>query len=67
MSGPVWMPTAPSTRARLLRRGDPGWPYADAAARAGCPVGTVRSRVARARDDLAEAMRDTNVRRTAAG
>lgn len=30
-----------------------GLPYADVAARAGCPVGTVRSRVARAREDLA--------------
>lgn len=30
-----------------------GLPYADAAQRAGCPVGTVRSRVARAREDLA--------------
>ncbi len=29
-----------------------GFPYADAAAVVGCPVGTVRSRVARARDDL---------------
>ena len=30
-----------------------GLPYADAAAVVGCPVGTVRSRVARARQDLA--------------
>ncbi|MGV9361824.1 MULTISPECIES: sigma-70 family RNA polymerase sigma factor [unclassified Amycolatopsis] len=44
-----------------------GLSYADAAEIIGCPVGTIRSRVARARDDLAEAMRDTNVRRTAAG
>jgi RNA polymerase sigma-70 factor (ECF subfamily) len=29
-----------------------GVPYADAAARTGCPVGTVRSRVARARADV---------------
>jgi RNA polymerase sigma-70 factor, ECF subfamily len=29
-----------------------GWPYADAAAVSGCPVGTIRSRVARARLDL---------------
>jgi RNA polymerase sigma-70 factor (ECF subfamily) len=29
-----------------------GWTYAEAARAAGCPVGTVRSRVARARDEL---------------
>ncbi|WP_420882705.1 sigma factor-like helix-turn-helix DNA-binding protein [Streptomyces noursei] len=29
-----------------------GMPYADAAAAVGCPIGTVRSRVARARADL---------------
>jgi RNA polymerase sigma-70 factor (ECF subfamily) len=29
-----------------------GLPYADAAAAAGCPIGTVRSRVARAREDI---------------
>ncbi len=29
-----------------------GLSYADAAAVCGCPVGTIRSRVARARDDL---------------
>jgi RNA polymerase sigma-70 factor, ECF subfamily len=29
-----------------------GLPYAEAAAVAGCPVGTIRSRVARARADL---------------
>lgn len=29
-----------------------GLPYADAAERAGCPIGTVRSRVARAREDM---------------
>jgi RNA polymerase sigma-70 factor (ECF subfamily) len=29
-----------------------GLPYADAAAVCGCPVGTIRSRVARARDAL---------------
>lgn len=36
-----------------------GLPYADAAAVCGCPVGTIRSRVARARDALlADAQRD---------
>jgi RNA polymerase sigma-70 factor (ECF subfamily) len=33
-----------------------GLPYAEAAAVAGCPVGTIRSRVARARADLVEAL-----------
>ncbi|MFI0506458.1 sigma-70 family RNA polymerase sigma factor [Streptomyces albogriseolus] len=35
-----------------------GLPYADVAARAGCPVGTVRSRVARARADLRRLLAD---------
>ncbi|MCW2675834.1 MAG: sigC [Modestobacter sp.] len=33
-----------------------GLPYAEAAAVVGCPVGTIRSRVARARADLVEAL-----------
>lgn len=33
-----------------------GLPYAEAAAVVGCPVGTIRSRVARARDDLVAAL-----------
>jgi RNA polymerase sigma-70 factor (ECF subfamily) len=33
-----------------------GLPYAEAAEVAGCPVGTIRSRVARARGDLVEAL-----------
>lgn len=33
-----------------------GLPYAEAAAVAGCPVGTIRSRVARARADLIESL-----------
>jgi len=33
-----------------------GLPYADAAEVVGCPVGTIRSRVARARADLVEAL-----------
>ncbi|BEL05572.1 sigma-70 family RNA polymerase sigma factor [Actinoplanes sichuanensis] len=35
-----------------------GLSYAEAAEVIGCPIGTVRSRVARARDDLLTAMRD---------
>jgi RNA polymerase sigma-70 factor (ECF subfamily) len=34
-----------------------GIPYADAATICSCPVGTIRSRVARARDDLMAAYR----------
>jgi RNA polymerase sigma-70 factor (ECF subfamily) len=33
--------------------------YADAADVCGCPVGTIRSRVARAREDLVAAMADS--------
>lgn len=35
-----------------------GLPYAEAAEVAGCPVGTIRSRVARAREDLVTALTD---------
>jgi RNA polymerase sigma-70 factor (ECF subfamily) len=35
-----------------------GCSYAEAAAICGCPVGTIRSRVARAREDLAAMMTD---------
>ena len=35
-----------------------GLPYAEAADVVGCPVGTIRSRVARARDDLVTALTD---------
>jgi RNA polymerase sigma-70 factor (ECF subfamily) len=35
-----------------------GLPYAEAAEVAGCPVGTIRSRVARARNDLVQALAD---------
>nr|WP_249068706.1 sigma factor-like helix-turn-helix DNA-binding protein [Modestobacter muralis] len=34
-----------------------GLPYAEAAEVVGCPIGTIRSRVARARADLVEALR----------
>jgi RNA polymerase sigma-70 factor (ECF subfamily) len=42
-----------------------GLPYAEAAQVAGCPVGTIRSRVARARADLVEAVtrQEDDVRR----
>jgi RNA polymerase sigma-70 factor (ECF subfamily) len=35
-----------------------GLPYAEAAEVAGCPVGTIRSRVARARGDLVDLLAD---------
>jgi RNA polymerase sigma-70 factor (ECF subfamily) len=37
-----------------------GLSYAEAAQVCGCPVGTIRSRVARAREELVAAMRDAN-------
>lgn len=40
-----------------------GLPYADAADVVGCPIGTIRSRVARARDGLAAALGDERGRR----
>jgi RNA polymerase sigma-70 factor (ECF subfamily) len=40
-----------------------GMPYADAADVVGCPVGTIRSRVARGRDGLAAALRGQQRRR----
>jgi RNA polymerase sigma-70 factor (ECF subfamily) len=40
-----------------------GLPYAEAAEVAGCPVGTIRSRVARARGDLVDALADGDLRR----
>ncbi|WP_242585451.1 sigma-70 family RNA polymerase sigma factor [Streptomyces sp. MST-110588] len=43
-----------------------GLPYAEAAAIAGCPVGTVRSRVARARETLISSLRMTETADTAA-
>jgi RNA polymerase sigma-70 factor (ECF subfamily) len=40
-----------------------GLPYAEAAEVAGCPIGTIRSRVARARGDLVDALADGDLRR----
>jgi len=42
-----------------------GLEYADAATVCGCPIGTIRSRVARARADLADMLADEPVDRTA--
>ncbi|GAB4973260.1 hypothetical protein MAHJHV57_50390 [Mycobacterium avium subsp. hominissuis] len=42
----------PEQRDALLLTQLLGLPYADAAAVCGCPVGTIRSRVARARDRM---------------
>ncbi|MGV9712909.1 sigma-70 family RNA polymerase sigma factor [Gordonia sp. NPDC003424] len=47
----------PDRREALVLTQILGVSYADAAAVCGCPVGTIRSRVARARDDLQAAMR----------
>ncbi|GGZ89125.1 sigma-70 family RNA polymerase sigma factor [Streptomyces bluensis] len=44
-----------------------GLPYAEAARVSGCPVGTVRSRVARARRSLIESLYETEAPRPAAG
>ena len=43
-----------------------GLSYADAALVCGCPIGTIRSRVARARDDLARALGDSDAAMSAA-
>ncbi len=42
-----------------------GLSYAEAAEVCDCPVGTIRSRVARAREDLVAALRDARAQRTA--
>jgi RNA polymerase sigma-70 factor (ECF subfamily) len=44
-----------------------GLSYAEAAAVCGCPIGTVRSRVARARDDLVRAMQEPEAGAVAEG
>ncbi|MBB4788364.1 sigma-70 family RNA polymerase sigma factor [Streptomyces rapamycinicus] len=43
---------APARREMFLLTKVLGLPYADAATATGCPIGTVRSRVARAREDI---------------
>jgi RNA polymerase sigma-70 factor (ECF subfamily) len=48
---------APDRRLAFLATQVLGLPYAEAAEVCGCPIGTVRSRVARARDDLVRALR----------
>ncbi|WP_375498388.1 sigma-70 family RNA polymerase sigma factor [uncultured Jatrophihabitans sp.] len=42
-----------------------GLPYADAAAMCGCPVGTIRSRVARARAELVDVLAEREVQNAA--
>ncbi|MBY8849829.1 RNA polymerase sigma factor SigC [Saccharothrix longispora] len=49
---------APDRREALVLTQVLGLPYAEAAEVVGCPVGTIRSRVARARDDLLRATGD---------
>jgi RNA polymerase sigma-70 factor, ECF subfamily len=49
----------PDRREAFLLTQTFGLPYADAAAICRCPVGTIRSRVARARDDLVAFLHDT--------
>nr|WP_281371636.1 sigma-70 family RNA polymerase sigma factor [Petropleomorpha daqingensis] len=44
-----------------------GLPYAEAAEVVGCPVGTIRSRVARARSDLIDALADDTRQEEATG
>jgi RNA polymerase sigma-70 factor (ECF subfamily) len=48
----------PERRAAFVLTQMIGCPYAEAAAICGCPVGTIRSRVARAREDLIAMMAD---------
>jgi len=48
----------PERRAAFVLTQMIGCSYAEAAAICGCPVGTIRSRVARAREDLAAMMTD---------
>jgi RNA polymerase sigma-70 factor (ECF subfamily) len=50
---------APDRRAAFVLTQVVGCDYAEAAQICGCPVGTIRSRVARARADLIDALRET--------
>jgi RNA polymerase sigma-70 factor (ECF subfamily) len=49
----------PQRRAAFVLTQLLGLPYAEAAEVCGCPVGTIRSRVARARGDLTDQLRDS--------
>jgi RNA polymerase sigma-70 factor (ECF subfamily) len=49
---------APERREAVLLIGASGFSYEEAAEIAGCPVGTMKSRVARARADLAQILND---------
>ena len=51
---------APDRRRAFLLTAVIGLPYAEAAELCGCPVGTIRSRVARARTELGEALRSAS-------
>ncbi|MGJ6126730.1 RNA polymerase sigma factor SigC [Mycolicibacterium sp. Y3] len=50
----------PDRREALVLTQVLGLSYAEAAEVAGCPIGTIRSRIARARDDLLQATREEN-------
>ena len=52
----------PERRAAFVLTQLIGCSYAEAAAICGCPVGTIRSRVARAREDLIVMMTDPELR-----
>lgn len=54
---------APERREAFIATQVLGLSYAEAAEVCGCPVGTIRSRVARAREDLVEAYRQDSPRR----
>lgn len=58
---------APERREAFLLTQVLGFPYDDAAALVGCPVGTIRSRVARARVDLLAMVGDARARGEAPG
>ncbi|RSM58406.1 RNA polymerase subunit sigma [Actinoplanes sp. ATCC 53533] len=58
---------APERREAFVATQLAGLSYAEAAEVCGCPVGTIRSRVARAREDLVAAMRDGRSAGHAAG
>ena len=55
----------PDRRAAFVLTQVLGYPYAEAAAMCECPVGTIRSRVARAREDLIAMLGEERGRRTA--